>query len=277
MRVSVNGAAIGYDIVGAGEYSPRTLVLLHAFPLAREQWREQGEVLSRAAGLRMIAPDLRGLGESAAPPDAMGPITVEQMAADVFGLLDLLGIETCLFGGLSMGGYVAFAAARAYPERIRGLILADTRASPDTPQARANREATARLAETEGALAVLERDLHRLLCPLTLRERPDIVAFARALASVNTGAGLAAVARGLALRPDATALLPAISCPALVLAGEQDALTPVDDARALFARIPNAYLEVIPDAGHLSNLEQPDRFTNSVVRFLATLRGGANA
>jgi pimeloyl-ACP methyl ester carboxylesterase len=273
MRATVNGVEIGYDIYGAAESGTQTLVLLHAFPLSREQWREQGQMLAREAGVRVIAPDLRGvgesgLGESGLPPNTTGPVTVEQMADDVRGLLDLLGIATCVLGGLSMGGYVAYAAWRAYPERIRGLILADTRATADSPEARANREATAQLAATQGALAVLERDLPKLLCPLTLRERPDIVAFTQALARVNSGAGVAAVARGLAQRPDASALLPTMTCPALVLVGEQDAITPVDDARGLFARIPDAFLEVIPDAGHLSNLEQPDRFAEAVVRFL---------
>jgi len=264
MRATVNGVEVGYDVHGP-EGSPLTLVLLHAFPLSRAQWREQAMVLARDAGIRAVTPDLLGMGVSSVPD---GPATVEQMAEVVRSLLDALGIAQFGLGGLSMGGYVAFAAWRQYPERIRGLVLADTRATADTTEARANREATARLAETQGPLAVFERDLPKLLSHVTLHERPDIVEFARALAAMNSGPGVASVARGLALRPDATDLLPTITRPTLILAGEEDVITPVDDARALFARIPNAQLEVIKDAGHLTNLDQPDRFTLALDRFL---------
>jgi pimeloyl-ACP methyl ester carboxylesterase len=264
MRVELSGIQVGFDVYGPEQGAP-TLVLLHAFPLARGQWREQATILACDAGLRVVTPDLLGMGESSVPD---GPATVERMAEIVFGMLDALGVGEFVLGGLSMGGYVAFAAWRQQPERIRGLILADTRATADSPEARAGREATAQLAEERGALVVLERDLAKLFCQITLHDRPDVVDFARALARSNSGAGVASVARGLALRPDVTGLLPSISCPSLVMVGEQDAITPVDDARLLFAHIPNARLEVIESAGHLSNLDQPDRFTLAVDRFL---------
>jgi pimeloyl-ACP methyl ester carboxylesterase len=264
MRATVNGIQVGYDVYGPEQGVP-TLVLLHAFPLVRGQWREQATTLARGGGLRVVTPDLLGMGESSVPN---GPATVERMAEIIFELLDALGIGEFVLGGLSMGGYVALAAWRQQPRRIRGLILADTRATADSPEARAGREATARLAEEGEPLAVLERDLAKLFCQITLHERPDVVAFARALARSNSGAGAASVARGLALRPDVTGLLPTISCPSLVVVGEGDVITPVDDARLLFARIPNARLEVIESAGHLSNLDQPDRFTLVVERFL---------
>ncbi|HEX6819116.1 MAG TPA: alpha/beta hydrolase [Ktedonobacterales bacterium] len=267
MRTRVNGVEVGYDIYGA-QSSPQTLVLLHAFPLSREQWREQAMVLAQRGGIRVVTPDLPGTGESSVPCVPGEPVTVERMAEIALALLNTLGVSEFALGGLSMGGYVALAAWRAAPHRIRRLILADTRATADTPEGRAGREATAQLALQRGPLAVFERDLPKLLSPLTLNTRPDIVVFARALAAANSPQGIASVARGLALRPDATAELPSISCPALILVGEQDAITPVDDARALFARVPNAQLEVIEGAGHLSNLDQPDRFSILVDRFL---------
>jgi 3-oxoadipate enol-lactonase len=264
MRATVRGIEIGYDVYGPEE-SEQTLVLLHAFPLARQQWQAQATVLARDLRLRVVTPDLRGMGGSGVPS---GPATVEDMAEDVRTLLDTLGVGSFVLGGLSMGGYVAFAAWRLYPERIRALILADTRSAGDNPEGRAGREATARLAEEQGVVAVFARDAPKLLSQLTINTRPDIVDFARALAASNSAAGVASVARGLALRPDVTEFLPSITCPTLVLVGEEDAITPVAEARALFARIPDAKLEVIPDAGHLSNLEQPDRFTEAVASFL---------
>lgn len=267
MRTMIEGAQIGFDVYGPAT-SPQTLVLLHAFPLSREQWREQAVVLGQEAGVHVVTPDLLGMGESSVPD---GPATVEAMARLVLGLLDTIGVSEFVLGGLSMGGYVAFAAYQQQPRRIRGMVLADTRATSDTPEARATREVTAQLALAQGPVAVFDRDLPRLFSQLTLNTRPDIVDFARALAAANTSSGVAAVARGLALRPDATALLPTITCPALILVGEEDVITTVEEARTLFARIPNAQLDVLEDAGHLSNLEQPDRFTLAVDRFLRAL------
>jgi 3-oxoadipate enol-lactonase len=167
-----------------------------------------------------------------------------------------------------MGGYVAFACLRSFPERVNGLILADTRATADTADGRANRETAARLVEEQGVVALFERDAPKLFGSVTLHDRPDVLAFARDIAAANRPEGVAAASRGMALRPDSTELLPQIACPTLVIVGEQDALTPVADARVLFERIPNAQLEIITDAGHLSNLERPDVFTDHVARFL---------
>jgi pimeloyl-ACP methyl ester carboxylesterase len=264
MRTTVDGVEVGYDIYGA-EASPQTLVLLHAFPLSRGQWREQATILSQHGDIRVVTPDLLGMGESSMPD---GPATVERMAQLVLGLLESIGISQFVLGGLSMGGYVALAAWRANPRPIRGLILADTRATADTPEGRAGREATAQLALERGPITVFERDLPRLFSQLTVHTRPDIVEYARTLAGANSAQGIAAAARGLALRPDATSQLPTISCRTLVLVGEEDVITSVGDARVLFARIPNARLEVIADAGHLSNLDQPDRFSILVGDFL---------
>ncbi|HZC06916.1 MAG TPA: alpha/beta hydrolase, partial [Ktedonobacterales bacterium] len=134
MLTTVNGSPIGYDIWGAGE---TTLALLHAYPLSRGQWREQGESLAHALALRVVALDLRGCGESTVATDE--PITMERMAQDIFALLDALDARRVILGGLSMGGYCALAALRLAPERFAGVILADTRATPDPDHARANR------------------------------------------------------------------------------------------------------------------------------------------
>jgi len=262
MQAAVDGQPIGYDRFGAGE---RILVLLHAFPLNRQQWRPQGEALGREAGLQVIAPDLRGSGESSLET---GLVTVEQMAADVLKLLDALDVRVFLLGGLSMGGYVAFACLRQAPQRVQGLLLADTRATGDSPEARASREATALYVEQHGGGALLERDAPRLFGHTTRTKRPEIVEQARQIAAQNSSIGLAATARGLGLRPDSTALLAHIACPTLVLVGDEDVITPLSDAQVLAERIPHAQLEVIHEAGHLANLEQPDLFTEAVARFL---------
>ncbi len=266
MRMDVDGATIGYEVWGDGE---TTLALLHAYPLNRGQWQAQGEALAHALALRVVALDLRGCGESST--QGVEPITMERMAQDVLALLDASGesgARQVVLGGLSMGGYVALAALRLAPWRFAGVILADTRATPDTEQGRAGREATAAFALERGPGALFDRDASKLFSNRVLTRHPDIVAQARALAAENTADGLAAQARGMALRPDSTASLPLIACPALVMVGDQDAITPVSDARTLFERIPHAELAVIEDAGHLSNLERSDLFTERVASYL---------
>ncbi len=263
MRLDLNGSTIGFDVWGEGE---TTLALLHAYPLSRGQWRDQGQHLAHALHVRVVAPDLRGCGESAVPSDEA--ITMERMAQDVLALLDTIGARRVILGGLSMGGYCAFAALQLAPERFDGVILADTRATADNEQGRAGREATAAFVVEHGSGALFDRDAPKLFSNRVMTRHPDIVAQARTLAEVNHPEGLAGQARGMALRPDVTTQLPHIGCPALVIVGDQDAITPLSDARMLFERIPHAELAIIEDAGHLSNLEQPDLVTERMSGFL---------
>lgn len=262
MRLEADGSTIGYDVYGEGD---TTLALLHAYPLHRGQWRAQGEALASTLRVRVVAPDLRGCGESSVDAE---PITMERMAQDVVTLLDHLGARRVVLGGLSLGGYVALAALRLHAQRFAGAMLADTRATPDTPEGRAGREATALFVAERGSGALFDRDAPKLFSNRVITRHPDIVAAARTLAESNAPDGLASVARGMALRPDSIPLLPEIACHALIIVGDQDAITPVADARTMFARIPHATLAVIEDAGHLSNLERPDAFTDRVATFL---------
>ncbi len=262
MRLDTHGSTIGYDVYGEGD---TTLALLHAYPLARGQWQAQGEALAATLRVLVVAPDLRGSGESSIDSE---PITMERMAQDVLALLDHLEARRVVLGGLSLGGYATFAALRLAPQRFVGVILADTRATPDTPEGRAGREATAAFVTEKGAAALFDRDAPKLLSNRITNHHPEIVASARALAEGNQPEGLASIARGMALRPDSLPMLPQITQPTLILVGDQDALTPVSDARAMFERIPHASLSIIEDAGHLSNLERPEVFTEQVRGFL---------
>jgi 3-oxoadipate enol-lactonase len=267
MIANLRGIEIGFDSYGEG---PATLVLLHAFPLNRQQWRDQGAVLARAADLRVVAPDLRGFGESSLE---IGPSTVEQMAGDTLALMDSLGIDAFALCGLSLGGYVAFEIVRQARRRLQGLILADTRATADTPEQRQAREDTAAFVEAHGPEALLLRDASRLLGQPTRDRRPEVIEEARRIVALNSDIGVAAASRGMGLRPDSTETLLDIHCPTLILVGAQDVITPEPDAQAMAERIVNAGVEVIAEAGHLSNLEQPDLFTSLVAQFAQRLYG----
>ena len=264
MKASINNTQIAYSDHGIG----LPVIFLHAFPLNRTMW--DGEMLPLLAEqrYRLISLDWRGFGESDIPGEIS---TMEVLAGDVIALVDHLGIEKAVLCGLSMGGYVAFACLRQYARRIAGLILADTRPAADTPERQANREDVARLAETQGTTAIADLQLPRLISDYTRQHDPMVETRIRQMINAATVPGIAAASRGMALRADSSDLLAGITCPTLVIAGEQDALIPPSEAQAYAARIPNARFVSIPYAGHLSNLEQPGAFLTAISDFLQSL------
>jgi pimeloyl-ACP methyl ester carboxylesterase len=260
-----SGVQIGYETVGAG----RPVVWLHAFPLARPMWRPQFE--ANPEGWSYLAPDLRGFGESDRFAGSEPPL-VDRMADDAAGLLDALGVtERVVVGGLSMGGYVALAFARRHPQRLAGLILADTRADADSPEARANRDRQIAALASQSVADLFVTMLPKLLGDTTRARRPEVVAEARRIAAAQSQAGAADALRALRDRPDATPTLGTIAVPTLVIVGAEDTVTPTNLAEVLAKGIAGARLVTVPEAGHLSNLEQPAAFNRAVGEFLAGL------
>lgn len=235
------------------------VVLLHAFPLDGRMWDAQARELSRQS--RVIVPDLPGFGRSAAIPAS----SLDQMADEVAALLDVLGIERATIAGLSMGGYTALAFARRHGARLARLALCDTRSVPDTSEGRKTRDANIALVDREGVSAVVERMLPVLLSPSASSETKERV---RAIGNSQTGAGVKAALGAMRDRPDATPWLAELDVPALVIVGALDTLSPPAEAQAIADRLPRAELEVIADAGHLSNLEKPSAFTAALARLL---------
>ncbi len=184
---------------------------------------------------------------------------MDRIADDGARLLDHLGIVTAVVGGCSMGGYAAFAFARRHPQRLAGIYLQDTKAPPDTDEARANRKALAARVLAEGAVAAAEAMLPRLVGETTHRERPDVVARVREDVLAAPPAAIAAALGGLGAREDSRPTLEAIRVPALVVVGEEDVLTPPAEAETIAAGIRGARLVRVPRAGHLANLEAPGR------------------
>jgi 3-oxoadipate enol-lactonase len=262
-----DGRSISYLEAACGGPSPtRTLVLLHAFPLAADMWAPQ--LAAVPAGWRVVAPDFRGFGASLPDPTSVDPI-VDDYARDVLALLDHLGLDQVVLGGLSMGGYVAFALMRLAPHRVQGLVLADTRAGADGESARASRAAMLEVLGRGGLAAVFERMQPGLFGRTTMATRPDVVEGIRRLALAQSVAGVGRAIERMRSRPDSATLLASISCPALVVVGEEDQITGLGDAEAMHDRIPGSELTVIARAGHLSNIEQPGEFNAVLARFLA--------
>lgn len=259
MTLRASQTAIAYEDHGTGP----GLVLLHAFPLDSSMWRHQAGAL--ADRFRVIVPDLPGFGGSA----VSAGLTVDSIADVIAELLDHLGVnERVVVGGVSMGGYAALAFARLYPQRVRALVLADTKADPDDEAGRANRDKLIQLATDQGASAVIGQMLPKMLGPASASGNSNVVQLVRDTAGRQKSEGIVAALKALRDRPDARPGLSHISFPTLVVVGGQDAITPPDRARELAESIPNARLVTIPDAGHLSNLEQPTAFTNALREFL---------
>lgn len=262
-RARVRGIEMAFQEAGTGA----ALILLHGYPFNSSMWIEQVEALR--ASVRVITPDLRGLGRSTL---SSGPVTMEEMAKDTAELMDQLEIERAIVGGLSMGGYVALAFSRLFPERVRALILADTRAQADTEEGRRTREEQALKALTEGMNPIADAMLPKLLSQATLSKQPEIAARVRGMMTSTNPAGAAAAQRAMAVRQDHTDFIRQIAAPTLIIVGREDPITPLKDAELMHERIPDARLRVIEGAAHVSNIERPEEFNQAVKEFLDSLQ-----
>jgi pimeloyl-ACP methyl ester carboxylesterase len=248
---------LSYSDDGRGE----PVVFLHAFPLDGRMWQKQRSHLARAH--RVVVPDLAGFGGS---KDVPPPASLDAHADDVAALLDQLGIERATFVGMSMGGYIALAFAARHPTRIARLALADTKATPDTPEAKAARDQNIALVAKEGVAAHVERMVPKLLSE---NASNDVVAFVRSMGASQTALCIQSALAAMRDRPDRRPLLPRLDVPASVIVGDGDTITPVSDARAMSAALPRADLDIISGAGHLANLEAPGPFAAALERLLA--------
>jgi 3-oxoadipate enol-lactonase len=262
MKAPVNGLTIAYSDQGTG----LPIVFLHAFPLNRTMWVMQERALS--SQFRIIPIDLRGHGESDAP---LWRYTLEQSADDVRALLDHLGIQQALFVGLSMGGYILFTFYRKYAARVKGLILADTKAQADTEEGKDGRFQLAQIAYKKGPPAIADVMIPKLLSPATIQTNPSLVHQVRAMIEGNQISGIAGDLMAMAERPDSVPLLNQITCPTQIIVGELDQATPASDANLMKEQIPLARLAIIPNAAHLANLEQPEAFNHTVSAFASDL------
>ncbi len=244
------------------------VVLLHGFPLDHTMWDAQRGRIGSV--YRVLCPDLRGHGQSPLGDDGA---SVDAMADDVLETLDHLGLSgPVVLGGLSMGGYVALSIAARHPERLRGLMLINTRSAADTPETARVREGLAQIVESSGQVdPVVGTMLPKLLAPGTAAARPDLAQATSAVMKATAPASVAACLRGLATRPDRTADLSGITLPTLVIAGEHDQLIPRSESEQMARALPHGELVVIPDAGHLAPLENPEATNAAILKYLGSL------
>jgi len=225
-------------------------LFFHPFPLHADAWEE---MLAACASSGICAAALDAPGFGGTPP--LGhPLTMDYLAELGAAALDALGAKRAALVGCSMGGYATMAFARRFPSRMTKAVLIATKATPDTDEARKNRERQAALALDKGAQAVIAEFAPKLVAP---NAAPAVRRRVEELASRATAQGIADALHGMAQRPDSTPDLPRWSAPTLVIAGEQDQLMPRAEMEKIAASVPGARLEVIPGAGHLPFLEDP--------------------
>ncbi len=259
MKTNVNGVEIAYEERGTG----RPLILIHGFPFSRQMWQLQIPFLANAC--RVIAPDLRGFGESSGTPS-----TIDGLAEDVHALIESLSLPPVILAGFSMGGYVVFRYLARHADRVGAVMLLSTRAEADTPEGRERRYAGIERIKKEGPKAFVDEFVRALVSPRTLAT-PDLLAKVRRLTDSNRVDSVIGALKAIAERPDSTPLLTTIAVPTLIVAGEEDRVIPVDSARKMQAAIKGAKSVVISGAGHVANLEEPAQFTSTLQKFLREL------
>jgi pimeloyl-ACP methyl ester carboxylesterase len=253
----VNGTMLYYREAGESELA----IFIHGFPLDHSIWLDQ---LNGLAHVRhCVAPDLRGFGRS--DPIVEGTLTMEVMADDVAALIEALGATEADIVGLSMGGYVALALYELRPAMVRTLTLVDTRASADSPEARANRDALITQVLEEGRSSLAAAMLGSLLGP---RPSEFVRARVRSMIEGTRYETIVAALSGMRDRSDRTALLPHIAVPTMVAVGEHDTVTPPAQVRAMAEAVPGARTSVIKGSGHLTPIEKPDEFNSAVMELL---------
>jgi len=263
MKLEIHGALI--NLIESGKPSAQPVIFVHGFPFSHRMWHNQLPLVAKE--FHAVAYDLRGLGESS-PGD--GLFTVEGHVDDLFALMDYLRIEKATIVGLSMGGYIALRALERNPERFTAAILCDTRSEADTNEGRLNRAKTITEVAQRGSAAFAEDFLKKVFAPQSFSRVPEEVALIRDIITRTPPRVIAGMLLALAARTDTTASLGGVHIPSLILVGERDAITPPEAARAMHERIAGSTLHIVPNAGHMSPMENPGVVNTLVLEFLRT-------
>ncbi|ALC18141.1 pimeloyl-ACP methyl ester carboxylesterase [Desulfuromonas soudanensis] len=261
MKARINGIELAWDDTGG---AGTAVLLIHGYPLCRRMWRPQVAALA-AAGYRVITPDLRGFGESEAPG---GAVSMELYADDLLALLDHLGLEKAVIGGMSMGGYVLLDLLARHRQRFSAALFIVTRAGGDDAEGKARRARLAATALAEGALPVADAFAGLVFASGTAGSRPELVREVRSWMEGTSPGGLAAGLLAMADRVDFTSRLSELTLPALVIGAEEDRAIPPAESRRLAEGLPEATLVILPGGGHLVNLECSEAFNGALLGFL---------
>jgi len=265
MRFVNDGIGLVYNVEG-----PRTglpVVFVHGFPFSQEMWKPQVEALK--GSLYTVTYDMRGFGKSDVGD---GQYTIEYFVDDLIALLDHLKIPRAVAVGLSMGGYVVLRAAERRPDRFRALVLSDTRSEADNNEGKIRRAIQALAVKKEGMKKFADSFLGSVFYPGTMEKLPDTVQLIRRIMESTSPVAAAGTLIALAARTDTTPALFNMNIPVLILVGQHDILTPPSASYAMKEKLPDAGLHIIPEAAHLSNLENPGEFNGHLLNFLKKIK-----
>lgn len=266
MNIHINGIGLNYQERGLPQGMP--VVFIHGFPFSHAMWEPQ--MMALPHDIRAISYDVRGHGSSDVGD---GQYTIELFVDDLVALLDELGIRQAVLCGLSMGGYIALRAVERNPDRIRALILCDTRSEADSNEAKIKRANQMKSVKQTGSAAFAEGFVKAVFAPETFKTHPTAVETVRKIIEATPPLSIAATLLALAARTDTTPALSGIEIPTLILVGEKDTLTPPSASEAMHKQIKNSVLHSIPNAAHMSNLENPAAFNKHLLEFLKRLGG----
>lgn len=263
LSTEINNTSISYYDIGEGD---KTVILLHGYPFNKSMWEGQLDVLKSSK--RVIAIDIRGFGKST---DKKSKLNMDLFGIDLVTFMDKLKIEKAIVCGLSMGGYIALNAIKIFPERFEALILCDTQCIADTAKVKENRYATIQQIKNDGADVFKNKFIESVFHPNSLKNKEGVVESLRSIVSANSEEIIIAGLIALAERSESCSNLDAICVPTLIICGREDEVTPLAQSEFMHKKIEGSILKVIDEAGHVSNLEQPDEFNKHLVGFLNTL------
>jgi 3-oxoadipate enol-lactonase len=261
MKTILNEIAINYSEHGMPQGLP--VVFIHGFPFSHNMWEPQMSVISN--NIHAIAYDVRGHGASDVGD---GQFTIELFVDDLIALLDYLLVKKAVLCGISMGGYIALRAFEKHPDRVRGLILCDTKSDPDTNVAKINRTVTMKAVKAAGVPAFAEDFVRSIFWEKTFERNPGVIAFTKQIICSNSPRGICGTLLALASRTDTTPTLSSINIPTCIIVGEYDKITPLSDAQTMHTMIAGSELHILPNAAHMSNLENTQEFNERLIAFL---------
>jgi len=262
-RIQSGDAEIAYEVLGDGP----PVVLLHPFPADHALWLPAAQILR--SRYRVILPDLRGHGDSGV---GEGPATMRKHATDIARVLDHAEAGRAPLAGVSIGGYALFEFWRRYRGRVAALILCDTKAQADTAEGRAARLKAAADVLEQGTEPFIDSMIPKLFGRTTLDTRPCLLMAPKEMMMKMSSEDISLVQKGMAERPDSVEILNTINVPTMLVAGEEDTLTPVRDAELMRQNIPGSQLKVVPRAGHYAVWEQAEEVGKLVRQFLDSLQ-----
>ncbi|HYF03840.1 MAG TPA: alpha/beta fold hydrolase [Patescibacteria group bacterium] len=263
MKITANGISISYSQSGDPTGTP--VVFLHGFPFSRRMWDSQLALFKNLDGFQAIAPDIRGHGGSSV---AGGQYSIEMFVDDLFALFDTLDFKKVILCGLSMGGYIALRAVERDQSRFKTLILCNTKSEADTNAAKIKRSEHIKAIRQKGVEVFARGFVQGIFAEDTLRNNKSVVTEIRKIIEKNSPSAICGTLLALAARTDTTDFLKEITIPTLILVGEEDTLTTPENAHVMHHAIKNSELHVLKNAAHMSNLENPDEFNKTILRFL---------